>query len=285
MTETNEESLSALLHETRTFPPPEELSREANAQPGIYAEAESDPLAFWEEQARRLDWTEPWSEVLQWDLPFAGGSSAAGSTSPSTASIAMSRPAGAIGSPSTGRASRGTPAPSRTATCWPRSCQAANALTELGVRTGDRVAIYMPMIPEAVVAMLACTRIGRAPHRRLRRLLVRCPCAAGSSTAMRDTSSRPTADTAAARRARSKPRSTRPWPECPGRREGPRGAPHRSGRRLERRPGRLVARGGRHATGGARGRVVRRRAPALHPVHQRHDRQAEGHHPHAPAAT
>jgi acetyl-CoA synthetase len=60
MTERAEEGLSALLHETRTFAPPEDLAKSANAQPGIYAEADADPLAFWEGQARRLTWAEPW---------------------------------------------------------------------------------------------------------------------------------------------------------------------------------------------------------------------------------
>ena len=71
VSETREEGLSALLHETRTFPPPEDLAKHANAQPGIYAEADADPLAFWEAQAKRLTWAEPWTEVLEWDLPFA----------------------------------------------------------------------------------------------------------------------------------------------------------------------------------------------------------------------
>ena len=71
MSETQEEGLSALLNETRTFPPPEGLAKAANAQPGIYAEAQADPLAFWEAQAKRLTWAEPWSRVLEWDAPFA----------------------------------------------------------------------------------------------------------------------------------------------------------------------------------------------------------------------
>ncbi len=71
VSEIREEGLSALLHETRTFPPPEEFAKQANAQPGIYAEAESDPLAFWATQAKRLTWDTPWTEVLEWNLPFA----------------------------------------------------------------------------------------------------------------------------------------------------------------------------------------------------------------------
>ena len=71
MSQTPEEGLSALLHETRTFAPPEELAKEADAQPGIYAEAESDPLAFWASQAERLTWDTPWTDILEWNLPFA----------------------------------------------------------------------------------------------------------------------------------------------------------------------------------------------------------------------
>ena len=71
MRESQEQGLSALLHETRTFPPPEALAKDANAQPSIYDEAAADPLAFWAAQAGRLQWAQPWREVLEWSLPFA----------------------------------------------------------------------------------------------------------------------------------------------------------------------------------------------------------------------
>src|SRR6516164_1660267 len=71
MSASQEQGLSALLHETRTFPPPEDLAKAANAQPGLYAEAAADPLTFWASQAEGLTWAEPWTEVLQWNLPFA----------------------------------------------------------------------------------------------------------------------------------------------------------------------------------------------------------------------
>ena len=72
MTQRREESLSALLHETRTFPPPPGLAERASAQPGIYDEAKADPLAFWAAQAERLTWSTPWNEVLDWsNAPFA----------------------------------------------------------------------------------------------------------------------------------------------------------------------------------------------------------------------
>ena len=92
------------------------------------------------------------------------GSSAAGSTPRSTASTATWRPGAGTRWPTTGWGSpRATPGPSPTPISTRMVCQAANALVELGVKAGDRVAIYMPMIPETVVAMLACARLG-APH-------------------------------------------------------------------------------------------------------------------------
>ena len=163
MSETKEQGLSALLNETRTFPPPEDLAKDANAQPGIYAEAQADPLAFWEAQARRLTWAEPWSQVLEWDAPFAkwfvGG----------RLNVAVNCLDRHVEAGLGGRVAfhwEGEPGDTRTITyadLLAAVCQAANALTELGVRAGDKVAIYLPMIPEAVVSMLACARLG-APH-------------------------------------------------------------------------------------------------------------------------
>ena len=163
MSETHEEGLSALLHETRTFPPPGDLAKAANAQPGIYAEADKDRIGFWEEQARELDWVQPWSTTLVWDLPFAKW------FVDGTLNVAVNCVDRHV---EAGRGDRvafhweGEPGDTRTITyadLLASVCQAANALTELGVRAGDKVAIYLPMIPEAVVAMLACARLG-APH-------------------------------------------------------------------------------------------------------------------------
>jgi acetyl-CoA synthetase len=158
------EALSALLHETRQFAPPPEFAARANAQPGIHAEADADPEAWWAEQAGRLTWDRPWDQVLEWDLPFAkwfvGGRINA-------AYNCVDRHVEA------GHGARvafhwvGDPADeTRTITyadLLTMVCRAANALVELGVQAGDRVMIYLPMIPEAVVAMLACARLG-APH-------------------------------------------------------------------------------------------------------------------------
>jgi len=163
VSEDADETLSALHHELRRFPPPPDLAASANAQPGIYQEAAADPLAFWAEQARRLTWAEPWHQVLEWDLPFASWF-VGGRLNVSVNCVDRHVEAG--------QGERvafhweGEPGDTRTITYADlrvQVCKAANALTTLGVTAGDKVAIYMPMVPEAVVAMLACARLG-APH-------------------------------------------------------------------------------------------------------------------------
>ncbi len=117
MSETREEGLSALLHETRTFPPPESLAKAANAQPGIYAEANADPLAFWASQAKQLDLGHALDGRAGVEPPLRQVvRRRPSSTWPSTASTATSPPAWVSGWPSTGRASRATPGPSPTPT-------------------------------------------------------------------------------------------------------------------------------------------------------------------------
>jgi acetyl-CoA synthetase len=164
LTETpSSEALSNLLHETRRFPPPADLAAHANVTAAAYEEAATDRLAFWETQARRLDWATPWHTALEWELPdakwFIGGTLNAAYNCVDRHVLA-------------GRGDKvayhweGEPGDTRTITyagLLRDVSRAANALTELGVRKGDRVALYLPMIPETVVAMLACARIG-APH-------------------------------------------------------------------------------------------------------------------------
>jgi acetyl-CoA synthetase len=159
----NQESLANLGHENRLFAPSAEFAAQANAQASMYDEAEKDRLAFWEKQAHTLQWDAPWTTVLDWKVPFAkwfvGGKI--------NASVnALDRHV------NEGRGDRvafffeGEPGDTRTYTysqLLTEVKKTANALTELGIKDGDRVAIYMPMIPEAVIAMLACARIG-APH-------------------------------------------------------------------------------------------------------------------------
>jgi acetyl-CoA synthetase len=163
MTEPSGESLSALLHESRRFPPPRDFAEAANAQEEIYARAAGDSVSFWEGEARALSWGEPWSEALRWDLPFArwfvGGKL-------NVSYNCVDRHVEA------GRGSKvaffweGEPGDTRTVTYQDLKdevSRTANALLELGVQKDVKVAIYMPMIPETVVAMLACARLG-APH-------------------------------------------------------------------------------------------------------------------------
>src|SRR4051812_5081905 len=158
-------SLSNLLHETRHFDPPDELAAHANVTADAYEQAAKDPLAFWAEQAERISWAEPFEEVLDWSNPpfakwFVGGKLNA-------AYNCVDRHVEAGKGDKVAFHWVGEPEDdTRTITyadLKDEVSRAANALLELGVQTGDRVAIYMPMIPETVVAMLACARIG-APH-------------------------------------------------------------------------------------------------------------------------
>ena len=156
-------SLENLGTENRKFPPTPEFAAAANAKADMYGEAKADRLAFWEKQAHALHWDEPWTQVLDWKRPFAkwfiGGKLNASYNCLDRHVIE-------------GRGDRvafifeGEPGDSRTYTYAQLLIEVkktANALIELGVKDGDRVAIYMPMIPEAAIAMLACARIG-APH-------------------------------------------------------------------------------------------------------------------------
>ncbi|MFC4042342.1 acetate--CoA ligase [Dactylosporangium siamense] len=155
------ETLENLLNETRQFPPSAEFAAAANVTEGAYAEARQDRLAFWERQAHRLSWAKEWDQVLDWTNPpfakwFVGGQL-------NVAYNCLDRHIEAGRGDKVAIHWEGEPGDTRTITYADlhRSvCQAANALTDLGVTAGDRVAIYLPMIPEAAVAMLACARIG-----------------------------------------------------------------------------------------------------------------------------
>ena len=156
------ESLENLLTEDRTFVPSAEFAAQANAKSDLYDQAEKDRLAFWESQAKNLSWNKPWDTVLEWEAPYAkwfvGGKINASYNALDRHVIE-------------GRGDRvafhfeGEPGDTQTITYAQLLIQVkktANALIELGIQAGDRVAIYMPMIPEAAVAMLACARIGAA---------------------------------------------------------------------------------------------------------------------------
>ena len=156
------DSIENLGNESRQFPPSAEFAAQANFKADIYATADADRLAFWETQARELTWDQPWDTVLDWQVPYAKwfvGGKLNASVNAVDRHVAE------------GRGNRvafhfeGEPGDTRTITYAQLLVEvkkAANALTEIGVEAGDRVAIYMPMIPEAAVAMLACARIGAA---------------------------------------------------------------------------------------------------------------------------
>jgi acetyl-CoA synthetase len=160
----SDSALENLSQEDRRFEPPADLAAHANLKAEAYDRAKADRLGFWAEQADRLSWSTKWDEVLDWsDPPFAkwfvGGKLNA-------AYNCLDRHVEAGNGDKVAYYFEGEPGDTRTLTyadLHREVCQAANALTELGVQAGDRVAIYMPMIPETVMAMLACARIG-APH-------------------------------------------------------------------------------------------------------------------------
>jgi acetyl-CoA synthetase len=156
-----EAKLEAWLEETRSFAPSAEFSKQANAQPSIYADAAADPVAWWRTQADRLSWTTTPTKNLEWDLPFAKWFSD-GELNASYNCVDRHVEAG-IGDKVAFHWVADAEDEGRTITYAELQklvAQAANALTELGVKEGDRVAVYMPMIPEAVVTMLAIVRLG-----------------------------------------------------------------------------------------------------------------------------
>jgi acetyl-CoA synthetase len=159
-----DEALSNLLHEDRRFPPPPELAADANVTAETYEHAAADFEGFWAEQAKRLSWGVEPTQVLDWSNPPFAKWYADGTLNAAYNCVDRHVEAG-LGD-RVAYHFEGEPGDTRSITYADLARevkQAANALLELGVKTGDRVAIYLPMIPEAVVAMLACARIG-APH-------------------------------------------------------------------------------------------------------------------------
>jgi acetyl-CoA synthetase len=156
-----EKQLNILLEEKRTFPPPEEFKAQANFNdPEVYERAEKDPEGYWAEQAEQLSWFKPYDKVLNWNPPhaewFTGGKLNA-------AYNCVDR-------------HREGPRKNKAAIIWEGDNgeskvytydmlgrevdKAAHMLKELGIKKGDRVAIYLPMIPELPISMLACAKIG-----------------------------------------------------------------------------------------------------------------------------
>ncbi|MCV7193346.1 acetate--CoA ligase [Mycolicibacterium brumae] len=148
--------------ELESYPPSPEFAANANATAALYDEAEADRLAFWAAQANRLHWATPFTEVLDWSgAPFAKWF---GDGKLNVAYNCVDRHVEAGNGDRVALHWEGEPVGDARSITYAELkdevCRAANALTDLGVGKGDRVAIYMPMIPEAVVAMLACARVG-----------------------------------------------------------------------------------------------------------------------------
>jgi len=154
--------IEALFEETRRFPPPAEFASRAGASAEMYERAERDYVAFWAEWARKLDWIRPFTQTLDWNEPFARWF-ADGQLNVSA--NCLDRHVDAGRGEKIAFYFEGEPGDRRTITyaqLLEDVGRFANALRALGVRKGDRVAIYMPMIPELPVALLACARIGAA---------------------------------------------------------------------------------------------------------------------------
>src|ERR1043166_3908147 len=161
-------SIESILSEHRLFQPREKFAANAHVNSfeeyeRLYAEAAADPSAFWEKQAESLHWFKKWDSALEWNEPFAKWF-VGGRTNISYNCLDRHL--------TTGRKNKaafiweGEPGEQRTLTYQQlhrEVCRFANVLKKLGIQTGDRVALYMPMVPELAIAMLACARIG-APH-------------------------------------------------------------------------------------------------------------------------
>lgn len=160
------QNITSVLKETRVFPPPKAFADAAHIKSAAEADrlrkwAADDPDEFWAEQAKTLDWSKPFTRVLDWSgAPharwFVGGQLNASHNCLDRHLTGPRKTKAAI-------IWEGEPGDTRTLTYQDlhrEVCKFANALKKLGVQKGDRVTIYMPMIPEAAVAMLACARIG-----------------------------------------------------------------------------------------------------------------------------
>lgn len=168
MTNPSSDSIESVLHETRKFPPSEEFSAEAHIKSEaeyqeMWDRAKDDPAGFWGEMAENLDWFQKWDKVMEGDMPdtkwFVGGKLNASYNCLDRHLTTWRKNKAAI-------IWEGEPGDTRVLTYQQlhrEVCKFANVLKQLGVETGDRVTLYMPMIPELAIAMLACARIG-APH-------------------------------------------------------------------------------------------------------------------------
>lgn len=155
----------SVLTETRVFAPPPEFSQDAHVKSfkeyeKMYAEAEKNPEAFWAKQAEQLDWFKKWNKVLEWEEPhakwFTGGKLNISYNCIDRHLKTWRKNKAAI-------IWEGEPGEIRTLTylqLYRQVCKFANVMKKLGIQKGDRVALYMPLVPELAIAMLACSRIG-----------------------------------------------------------------------------------------------------------------------------
>jgi acetyl-CoA synthetase len=158
-------TIESVLNESRLFPPSEEFSARAHISgmeeyERLYAEAEVDPESYWAKQAEALHWFQKWDTVLEWNLPFAkwfvGGTTNVAYNCLDRHLTSWRRNKAAI-------IWEGEPGDTRTLTyqqLHTEVCKFANVLKKLGAQKGDRIALYMPLVPELAIAMLACARIG-----------------------------------------------------------------------------------------------------------------------------
>jgi acetyl-CoA synthetase len=157
----SDSNIDVLLQEHRTFPPPAPFQAQAHVRDdALQSASAADPVAFWANEANQLHWTRPWDTAMQWTPPhvqwFVGGE----------LNVCVNCVDRHIDGPRRNKAAliwEGEPGDRRTFTYWDlyrEVREAASLLRHLGVGKGDRVAIYLPMIPEAIIAMLACARIG-----------------------------------------------------------------------------------------------------------------------------
>ena len=153
--------IDVLLQENRKFPPPDDFRKQARIQDSaMYEAASRDYESYWADRARELDWIKPWHTVLEWTPPhakwFLGGQL-------NVSQNCLDRHISTARRNKAALVWEGEPGDRRTLTYWDLYCEVrkfANVLKQLGIRRGDRVGIYLPMIPEAAIAMLACARIG-----------------------------------------------------------------------------------------------------------------------------
>ncbi len=282
MIEQNRQAIEALFAEHRSFPPPADFVRQANLRdPDIYKRAADNPERYWEEEAEQLDWFERWRKVLHWDEKtkvarwFDGGKLNASYN-------CLDRHVAAGHGKQVAFFWEGEPGDTQTVTyadLMAETCRLANALKELGVRRGDRVAIYMGMVAQLPAALLACARIGAihsvvfggfsAESLRDRMIDGECKVLITQDQGWRRGGKimlKNIADEALKRRRL--------------RRKSHRVAAHRRSGGLATAARRVVSRYRRPPERRMRSRAHGRRRRPLHPVLERHHGQAQGHRAH-----